>query len=393
MRLPAPNADELDHSARLLALVHEEIRARGPIPFARFMQLALYAPGLGYYSAGKTKFGAAGDFVTAPELGSVFGRCLARALAPLLEPERGELLELGAGSGALAATLLAEWARLGCLPARYRILETSADLRARQRALIETRLPALAARVEWLERPPDEAWQGVLLANEVVDALPVTAIEWRDGAIFERCVALDAADRLAWSEHPASVDIDLRARAARTSGGGTWPSPYRTELRPDLEAWFATVAGGLERGLALFIDYGYAETEYYAPVRREGTLRCHYRQRAHDDPLVLIGLQDITASVDFTALARAGRAEGFAPIAYLDQYQFLLAAGLPQLLTESAETEPVAQQRLASEVKRLMLPGEMGERFKVLALACGGPLPTLAFSTGDAAVRLGLEPA
>jgi SAM-dependent MidA family methyltransferase len=382
-RLPQPSPDELAHSARLLALVAAEIERDGPLDFARFMERVLYAPGLGYYSAGRAKFGAAGDFVTAPELGEVFARCVARALAPALGAGTA-LLEIGAGSGAFAADALAALARLDALPDEYWILETSADLRQRQAERLAASVPALAARVRWLDAPPDTPWRGALFANEVVDALPVRAFCLREEGLFARCVGLDAGGAPCWIERPA--DAALAAAFARAvDDPARLPRPYRSELPQALDAWFAAVAGAMSDGVALFIDYGYPRAEYYLPQRDEGTLVCHYRHRAHADPLWMPGLCDVTAFVDFTALAEAGHAAGFLPACYASQAQFLLACGLAEEGLAADPADALAQLRLAQQVRRLTLPGEMGERFKALAFVRGidaARLPWLAIDQG-----------
>ncbi|HVF34050.1 MAG TPA: SAM-dependent methyltransferase [Candidatus Saccharimonadia bacterium] len=379
MPLPQPTLDETEHSQRLCALIREEISAHGPIDFARYMALALYAPGLGYYSAGKARFGAAGDFVTAPELGGLYAATIARAVAPVLRETHGDFVELGAGSGAFASDLLAALERLDALPARYLVLETSADLRERQRERIDASVPALANRVQHLDRPPQEPWRGVLFANEVVDALPVQRfVARRDGRVAALGVTCDAAGEF----HGIEIEADeaLRARveriehdvaAALGQAVPVWQRPYRSECLPQLAEWFHAVAGMLRRGLALFVDYGYPRAEYYLPERRDGTLVCHYRHRAHDDPFAHVGLQDITAFVDFTALAEAGAAAGFALSTFTSQAQYLLANGLTELLAEAATRNERERMLLAQEVRRLTLPGQMGERFKVMAFSRG----------------------
>jgi SAM-dependent MidA family methyltransferase len=382
--LPAPSPDEAAHSARLLAALRAEIAADGPLDFARYMERVLYAPGLGYYSAGRTKFGAAGDFTTAPELGTVFARCVARALAPVLGDGRC-FLELGAGSGAFAAAALAEWERLGVLPDEYLVLETSADLRARQAAALAARAPILAARVRWLDAPPQAAWRGALFANEVVDALPVRQFCWRGArGLFARCV--DAAPDGGLRVVEREADVALREAFGRAIDDvDALPVPYVSELAPQLPAWFDAVAGTLAEGVALFVDYGYPRAEYYLPQRAMGTLVCHYRHRAHADPLWMPGLCDVTAFVDFTALAAAGHAAGFDPACYASQAQFLLAAGLAEVADSAAIADAATRLALAQELRMLTLPGEMGERFKALAFLRGvdhARLPWLAVDQG-----------
>lgn len=375
VELPEPSADERSHSERLAALIRAEIgHAGGALDFARYMELALYAPGLGYYSAGTTKFGAAGDFVTAPELGIVFARCLARALVPELaagDAESGrDIVELGPGSGALAAELLLEFERLGVLPARYRLLERSADLRARQRDALLARCAHLMARVEWLDAPPAMPWRGALVANEVIDALPVRAFALRDAGLFARAVGVDEQERFVWRE--VEADTGLRSAVEHALGDrlASLPRPYLSEVCMLLDPWLDEVTRTLEHGSAWFIDYGYAHGEYYHPARSGGTLRCHYRHRAHDDPLILPGLQDITAWVDFDALARAGDAAGLSVAAHATQAQFLIANGLDEVFAQAYAQAPdeAARYALAQQVKRLTLPGEMGEKFRVMVL-------------------------
>jgi len=369
--LPEPTVEEQAHSARLLDLIRAEIGAAGgALDFARYMELALYAPGLGYYSAGATKFGAAGDFVTAPELGAVFARCLARAVAPALRETGGDVLELGPGSGALASDLLLELERLDALPRRYRLLERSADLRDRQRARLMQHCPHLQSRIEWLEAPPADAWQGVLVANEVIDALPVRLFALRDGGLFARAVGVAADGRLEWREIRADAALSASVDAAIGTAAASLPRPYRSEVRPMLAPWLAGVTRTLVRGVALFVDYGYADGAFYAARRRDGTLRCHFRHRAHDDPLLWPGLQDITAWVDFDALGAAASACGLVAEPVVSQAQFLIAHGLADVFAaaQAQAADETARYRLAQQVKQLTLPGQMGDAFGVAVL-------------------------
>ena len=378
LSLPEPSADERALSETLAAKIRAEILARGPIDFARYMALCLYAPGLGYYSAGKQKFGAAGDFITAPELGDVFARCVARAIAPAVRGG-GEVLELGAGSGALAATLIAELDALGAPPARYRILETSADLRERQ----AHRLAAFGARVEWLDAPPESAWSGALVANEVIDALPVRRFALRDSGLFAQRVGVDARGAFGLVEAPA--DEALAACVAKLP---PLDPPYVSEVLPELPAWIDAVTRSLARGAALFVDYGYVAREYYRADRVDGTLVCHYRHRAHADPLILPGLQDLTAFVDFTALAHAGVAARLELACYASQSRFLLASGLPEILEASATLAPRELAMIAQQVRRLTLPGEMGERFQAMLFTRAMDAGEFACAAVDMSARL-----
>jgi SAM-dependent MidA family methyltransferase len=375
-RLPEPSADERVHSDRLLQLLREQIASHGPMPFSQYMERCLYAPGLGYYSAGRTKFGAAGDFVTAPELGGLFAGCVVNAVQPVLTMLGGEadFLELGGGSGAFAEAALKALAASGTLPRRYLILEPSADLRERQRERLLAHLPAeLNARVQWLDRPPEQDWRGVLFANEVIDALPATRFAMRQGEVCEEHVALDGEGRLMRVDRPADALVSAAVRHVERDLGVDFVDGYRSEILPQLPYWIQAVAGSLLAGLMLFIDYGYVRREYYLPERDDGTLMAHYRHHAHNDPLYLPGMNDLTASVDFTALAEAGNSAGFGVAGYLPQAQFLIGAWLQDVFERehAAIADEHGRYRLAQQAKRLMLPEQMGERFQAMLLARG----------------------
>jgi len=403
--LPEPDLHAREHSARLSALIRKEIvAAGGALPFWRYMELALYAPGLGYYSAGAHKFGAAGDFVTAPELGGLFARCVAEATAPVVRSVGVDamFLELGGGSGAFAEHALLRLAECAALPARYAILEPSADLRERQRDRLLSALPVeLFARVEWLDGPPQDAWQGVLFANEVLDALPVSRFVMRDDEAFEECVALAPGsspgqalrqaqgDRYDFVRAERPADALLAGALGNVARGleAAFVDGYRSELLPQLPYWIDAVAGTLERGAMLFVDYGYPRREFYSPERRDGTLICHYRHRAHADPFLWPGLQDITASVDFTALAEAGTRIGFELAGYCSQAQFLLGNGLGDALEAAQALPDIERLRLTQEAKRLTLPGEMGEQFQAMGFQRGVDFET-SFALGDMSGRL-----
>lgn len=375
-RLPEPTAEERAHSDRLLQLLREQIASHGPMPFSQYMERCLYAPGLGYYSAGRTKFGAAGDFVTAPELGGLFAGCVVNAVQPVLAMlgEQADFLELGGGSGAFAEAALKAMAASGTLPRQYLILEPSADLRERQRERLRANLPAeLHARVQWLDRPPEEDWRGVLFANEVIDALPATRFAMRQGEVYEEHVALDGEGRLIRVDRPADALVAGAVRHVERDLGVDFTDGYRSEILPQLPYWVQAVAGALAAGLMLFIDYGYVRREYYLPERDDGTLMAHYRHHAHNDPLYLPGMNDLTASVDFTALAEAGNSAGFGVAGYLPQAQFLIGAGLQQVFEEAQAkvADEHGRYRLAQQAKRLMLPEQMGELFQAMLLARG----------------------
>lgn len=372
--LPVPDADAQAHSRRLADFIRAEIAcAAGAIPFSRFMELALYAPGLGYYSAGSSKFGETGDFITAPELGPLFASCVAEAVAPVLRqlgPE-AEFVEIGGGSGAFAEVMLKRLLAMDALPARYAILEPSADLRERQRERLgRSLIPPVFELVEWLDRPLEQAWNGVLFANEVIDALPTPRFTLRDGEVFEEGVALDAQQRFVRSERPADALLAAAVRHVERYLQSPFPDGYRSELLPQLPYWIQAVMGGLQSGAMLFVDYGYPRREYYLPQRSDGTLRAFYRQRMHSDVFLWPGLQDLTASVDFTALAEAGTNAGFDLAGYCTQASFVLGNGLQQRLEEVEErAQEAAKQRFRNEAKQLTLPTEMGERFQVMGFA------------------------
>jgi SAM-dependent MidA family methyltransferase len=384
--LPSPSAEALAHSERLAALIREVMDdSGGRIGFDRFMELALYAPGLGYYSAGSRKFGEAGDFVTAPELSSLFSRCLAAQCAEVLEGlGGGEILEFGAGSGVMAADILAELERLDRLPARYGILELSAELRSRQLATIREGVPHLAERVQWLDSLPEPGFSGVVLANEVLDAMPVHRFHIREGEPLELCVVWNG-ERFELDEDAPDALLYQRLKVLQRDyalGEG-----YSSEINLRAEEWVGALGGFLERGVALLIDYGFPRSEFYHPQRSSGTLMCHYRHRAHDDALILPGLQDITAHVDFTAVGEAALAAGLAVRGYTSQANFLIANGLTELLAQDGE-DLKQQLILAAQVKRLTMPGEMGELFKVMALTRRWDRPLQGFALRDERGRL-----
>jgi SAM-dependent MidA family methyltransferase len=381
--LPALSADEAAHSERLLTRIRVELAAnRGWIPFSRYMQMALYEPGLGYYSAGAAKLGAGGDFITAPEVAPVFGRCLAQQCAEILRGlGGGDLLEFGAGSGALAASLLEELERLGTLPERYYILDVSADLRERQRATLEERVPELAARVVWLEALP-ASLRGVVIANEVLDAMPVERFVVRDGGVNALGVTWQLG-RLDWSETRASERLRDAVRAIEQELGAPLPHGYTSEVNLDLPAWLKSVLGVLEQGVALLIDYGLPRREYYAHERRHGTLLCHFRHRYHEDPFLHPGLHDIGAWVDFTAVALAASQAGATVAGYTTQAHFLIGNGIAEFVANVDELDLVQRLNLSRQAMLLTLPGEMGERFKVIALANGYDSALRGFAIRD----------
>lgn len=389
---PALSPEEEAHSRAATALIGERIRAAGGwISFEQFMELALYAPGFGYYSAGSVKLGPGGDFVTAPEISDLFGRCVARQCAPVLG-RGGEILELGAGTGRMAAVILESLAALGALPERYAILEVSADLAQRQRERLG-RLPrGLCERVVWLDRLPERPMSGVILANEVLDALPCRRFLLAGGEVRELGVALQAEDATEPGgaagagkliERAAAADQALASACAALLRELPAPLPagYSSEICSRVEPWIAGVAECLQRGVMLLFDYGLPRAHYYHPQRTAGTLRCHFKQRVHDDPYINVGVQDITAWVDFTRVAEAALASGLDVSGFSTQAAFLLATGIEGLVAEAAD--PVAHARLAGEARRLLLPGEMGEAFKAMALTRDWDEPLQGFALQD----------
>jgi len=378
--MPGLDAAQLAQSATVRSALHGVLAKRGGwLPFDEYLQLVLYAPGLGYYSAGAAKLGAAGDFTTAPELSPLFGGCVARQCAPLLRGG-GDVLELGAGTGALAAAVLLRLEALGALPANYYILEVSADLRARQQQRV-LQLPAvLRSRVRWLDALPAVPLRGAILANEVADALPFQCFTVTADGYRERGVGLDGHGELAWEERAATPA--LRAELARIADAlpMAWAPGYRGELCVRAGGWLAGVAAALEAGIMLLFDYGLGRQELYHPQRDAGTLQCHYRHRAHGDPFLYPGLQDITAWVDFTRLAEAASDAALEVAGYCTQAAFLLGAGLDAEL--GAAAEGLERARLVSQARQLLLPGEMGETFKALALTRDADCPP-AFTVQD----------
>jgi len=368
--LPPLQPEQAQHGAAVLQAVRESIAAHGGwLAFDDYLRLVLYAPGLGYYSAGSAKFGSGGDFVTAPELSGLFGRCLAQQCAQVLQLTGGDLLELGAGTGALAAAVLPALQELAQLPDHYYILEVSADLRRRQQQRLAALPEGLRTRVQWLDALPASPIDGMILANEVADALPFKRFVIAGDAVLERGVALSAQHELIDADRPA--DAALRAAVAGIAESLAEPLPdgYQSELCPLLQPWIGALGAALGRGVLLLIDYGLSRREYYHPQRSDGTLRCHFRQRAHDRPLLYPGLQDISAWVDFTRVAEAAVDAALEVAGYCTQAAFLLATGIEEQVASSAAT--VERVRRASEARTLLLPEAMGENFKVMALTRG----------------------
>jgi SAM-dependent MidA family methyltransferase len=375
--LPIPSAEATQHSALLTDSIRSDIAARGGwISFARYMELALYAPGLGYYTAGAHKFGEAGDFITAPDLSPLFGHTVARQAAEIMAHSASHILELGAGNGKLAADMLMELERLGSLPDSYGILEVSADLRERQQILLRERLPHLFNRIQWLDELP-EIFSGAMIANEVLDALPVHLVHWNDSAITERGVAA-GDDGFIWQERPIGDAVLLQA-AQQISV----PDGYVSEICLAARGLVGSLAQCLQQGALLFIDYGFGAREFYHPQRDTGTLMCHYRHHAHDDPFYLPGLQDITAHVNFTDIAECGIDAGLKLLGYTNQAFFLINCGITELLQDTSPENLRAYLPLSSQLQKLTSPAEMGELFKVIALGKVLDAPLIGFTRGD----------
>lgn len=374
--------EQSEHGRKVAGHIRQQALACGGwISFERFMELALYSPGLGYYMAGASKLGPGGDFTTAPEISRLFGSCIARQCAQVLEAlDTGAILEIGAGSGRLAADVLRRLASLDRLPEHYWILDVSPDLRERQKDLLRREIPSLLDRVGWLDAPP-ASFQGVMLANEVLDALPVTCFGWADGAVMERGVE-PAGQGFRWSERPAPPAVQVICHELFEASGRAWPAGYRSEYCPRLAPLTAELTRGLRRGLVLWIDYGLPRSQYYLAERIDGTLVAHFRHRLIEDVLCCPGLMDLTAWVDFTAVAEAGVATGFQIAGFSTQAHFLAGCKLDEEMQWLAgnHTHPA---RLAGEARQLMLPGEMGERFKVMAWARGVECPWMGFGIRD----------
>jgi SAM-dependent MidA family methyltransferase len=382
----ALGADEILHTERVRARLAEEIASGGGwISFERYMDIALYAPGLGYYSAGAQKLGSGGDFTTAPEISSLFGACVAQQCAQVLgELVSGSILEVGAGTGRLAVDVLTRLESLGCLPERYYIL-VSADLRERQRKLIAERLPHMAPRVTWLDALPDKSFDGVILANEVLDALPVVRFRWHRAACEELGVALVDGE-FSWSARPAYPEMTETLRVLAEAAGG-WDDGYVSEYCRRLAPWARTVARVLGRGAALWFDYGLPRPQYYLAERHEGTLLCHFRHRAYENPFLHPGLQDITAWVDFTALAEACMAAECELAGFTTQAYFLAGLGIDREMRAMAGEDDNHFARLANQARQLMLPGEMGERFKTMAWTRGMGRPGIDWELSGFALQ------
>ncbi len=381
MKLPQPSPEALAQSGHLVDRLRSLIDSQGGwISFATYMAEALYTPGLGYYSGGAHKFGPGGDFITAPELTPLFGQALASQVQQIMDLSAPQVIEAGAGTGLLAADLLLELERRGALPERYAILEVSGELRERQFDTLAAKVPHLASRVHWLDGLP-ERFSGALVANEVLDVMPVHLIAWRPEGIFERGVALGDEGNFVWADQPATGKVAEAAAAL----GLALPEEgeYVSELNLAGRAWVAEWAARLDQGAMLLVDYGYPRAEYYLPSRSTGTLLCYFRHHAHGDPFLWPGLNDITAFVDFTAIAEAGFDAGLDVLGYTDQANLLFNCGVLECLARRAPEEGADYIRAAKALQRLTGPHEMGELFKVIALGRGISQPLIGFLRGD----------
>jgi SAM-dependent MidA family methyltransferase len=380
--LPIPSAAALQHSAKLQELLQQETaRSGGYITFARFMEIVLYAPGLGYYSAGNQKFGTTGDFITAPEISVLFAKCIARQCQEILNQlGGGDILELGAGSGKFAADLLLELEQADALPHHYYILEVSADLRAKQNHYLEVTCPHLLKRLRWLDQPPTQPLRGIIFANEVLDALPAHCFHIDDHKTKERCVTF-SNNQLSWISTPPTTTelthqlVDIQKQHLLADG-------YESEINLMMPALINTLNDSLQQGVILLFDYGYGRSEYYHPDRHMGTLMCYYQHHRHTDPFKYIGLQDITTHVDFTTLAETASDAALTVAGYTTQASFLLACGIIELAAVE-KLSPLEQYQQNQAIKLLTLPAQMGELIKVMALTKKYDEPLLGFSLYD----------
>ncbi len=380
---PQPDTEAVAHSNALLSSIQALIEKEGGwVNFAQLIDAALYAPGLGYYSGGAKKFGFEGDFVTASEISPLFSQTIARQVKQVLsalkaKSKQTDILELGAGTGRFARDLLLEMAKLEQLPTRYMILEVSAHLREVQQSTLKAALPKeLLSRVVWLDALPGY-FDGLIFANEVLDALPVHIVKKTADGLAEIGVVSEVAG-LAWQEKPA-LSSALKVFVAEID----LMDGYTTEVCLAASGLVASLAGILQSGMLLMIDYGFSRDEYYHPQRNQGTLMCHYRHRAHGDPLVYLGLQDITAHVDFTRVAEAGVANGLELIGFVTQAQFLINAGITELLASIPAEDSANYLPLVASAQKLLSPAEMGDLFKVIAFERNLDIPFIGFSSGD----------
>ena len=387
--LPEPDADAKNLSQTLCQQIEQQCdQSKGWIPFSEFMQMALYAPGQGYYSGDLRKFGAEGDFITAPEVSPMFAQCLARQIKDVLVTmDEPRVLEFGAGSGVMAADMLLELERLNALPEQYFILELSASLKQRQQETIKDKASHLLESVVWLDALSKEKFSGVVVANEVLDAMPVECFRINDDAVESLQVHCEN-NELTSKYKAADENIESAVRSIEEKIENKLPDGYSSEFNPAIAGWLKSIAAMLEQGMVLLIDYGYAAAEYYHEERQMGTMMCHYQHRAHADPLWYPGLQDITAFVDFTDVAYSAVDAGFDVSGYTSQAMFLMGAGLDELHQRQITDDVKNQVILSQQIKTLTMPSEMGERFKVMALTKNYDEPLRGFVMQDLRGRL-----
>ena len=382
--LPEPNEAASKHSQALQNTIRAEISvAAGWISFARYMELVLYAPGTGYYSNNIPKFGSTGDFVTAPEISSLFGRTIAQQVLQVFQymgKGGNNILEFGAGTGKLALDLLLELERLGELPERYFILEVSAGLRRRQQELFARYLPHLISRIEWLEYLPT-TFEGLMIANEVLDAMPIHLVMWHDKTLLERGVTWSNGG-FQWSDR-LLVAGELFNTARKVGCQINASNDYISEINLAANAFIKSLADILQRGAVLLIDYGFGHKEYYHPQRDKGTLVCHYRHYVHDDPFYLPGLQDITSHINFSAITEVTKGGQLELLGYTTLANFLINCGITKILEQTPVENSIDYLPLAGQLQRLVSPAEMGDLFKVIAFGRGIPQPMIGFITGD----------
>jgi SAM-dependent MidA family methyltransferase len=396
--LPEPDEEAKKHSQLLKQCIRNACdHAEGWIRFSEFMNIALYQPGLGYYSGGLQKFGEKGDFITAPEVSPLFAQCLARQISEVLNnfdktsEEKKFVLEFGAGSGILAADILLELENLGSLPEQYLILELSAELKQRQKETLKKKAQHLFECVQWLDRLPEEITNAIVIANEVLDAMPVECFRVTDNSNSNRIESLMVGvenDSLISCYKPADINTVKKITSIQQRSEFVFLDDYCSEYNPAIHDWLSMLESTIENLVILLIDYGYNEKEYYHPDRNNGTLMCYYQHRAHDDFLWWPGLQDITAFVNFTDVAYSAVDLGMEVSGYTTQAAFLLANGLSELHASQVTDDVQKQVALSQQIKTLTLPSEMGDRFKVMVLTKNYDEPLTGFSMLDLRNRL-----
>ncbi len=389
VELPVPDNDAIEHSQKVCARIQKEIiEQQGSINFNQFMELALYEPGLGYYAAGSTKLGESGDFITAPELSSVYSFCLARQCQQVLNAiDQGKIFELGPGTGKMACDILQELERLNCLPNEYLLLETSADLRERQQDRVKKCVPHLEGIIHWLDTLPTNKINGIIIANEVLDAMPVHRIVVHGDFCEELYVGFEEG-KFVWIKKPLNEKLTLETEKELKTLVNKLSQGYTSEINTNIHALISSLAEFLQQGVMLLVDYGYPRQEYYHPQRINGTLLCHYRHRVHSDPFFYPGLQDITSSVNFTRVAEAAVDTGLDVRGYTTQAHFLISCGLDEIVKQQESVCGIDSVKLSNQIKMLTMPGEMGERFKVIALTKNIGIPLLGFQFVDLRAKL-----